>query len=219
MKSVTKGQPGQFAPSGTLMARLLLIRHGQTRLHRADRFWGQTDIELSHNGIRQAEQLRDRLARFKIDVFYASTLSRAINTAEIIASRHKVTVTPVAELCECSFGYVEGLTFKEISQKYPVLARELSEWKAVAFPGGESLDQLNRRVQGFLGKLKEHREGSTVAIITHGGPLRLIICNLLGLGIRHWLQIRVDHASLSIVETYNQGAIINLLNDISHLKP
>jgi len=201
------------------MARLLLIRHGQTKLHRADRFWGRTDIELSNTGIRQAEQLRERLARYKIDAFYTSTLSRAVATAEIIASRHKVQVTPVAELCECSFGYAEGLTFREISQKYPELARELSEWKAVAFPGGESLEQLNQRVRDFLSKLKQHPPEATIAIVAHGGPLRLIVCNLLGMDIAHWLQIRVDNASLSIVETYSERAIINLLNDTSHLKP
>jgi alpha-ribazole phosphatase len=218
MKSGARGQPKQFAPSGALMTRLLLIRHGQTKLHRADRFWGKTDIELSDTGIRQAEQLRDRLARYKINAIYASTLRRAIDTAEIIASRHKVQVTQVAELCECNFGYVEGLTFREIAQKYPELARELTVWKAVAFPGGESLEQLNRRVQSFLDKLKQHQPESTIVIVSHGGPLRLIICHLLGIGVEHWLQIRVDHASLSIVETYPQGAIVNLLNDISHLK-
>jgi alpha-ribazole phosphatase len=215
---MTKAKPGQFAPSGALMARLLLIRHGQTKLHRADRFWGRTDIELSDTGIRQAEQLRDRLARYKIHAIYASTLIRATVTAEIIASRHKLPVTPVAELCECSFGYAEGLTFSEISQKYPELARELSAWKAVAFPGGESLDELNRRVQVFLSRLKEQPPESTIAVIAHGGPLRLIVCHLLGIGIGHWLQIRVDHASLSIAQMYPQGTIINLLNDTSHLK-
>jgi hypothetical protein len=45
-----------------------------------------------------------------------------------------------------------------------------------------------------------------------------MICNLLGIGIEHWLQMRVDHASLSIVETYPQGNVLNLWNDVSHLK-
>jgi alpha-ribazole phosphatase len=200
------------------MARLLLIRHGQTKLHKADRFWGKTDIELSDTGIRQAEQLRDRLSRIKIDTVYASTLLRAAETAEIVASRHKVKVVALKELCECSFGYVEGLTFREISQKYPELAGELASGKAVSFPGGENLEQLNQRVQRFLEKLKTHKPESKIAIIAHGGPLRLLICNLLGLGIEHWLQLRIDHASLSIVETYPQGNILNLLNDTSHLK-
>jgi alpha-ribazole phosphatase len=219
MKSGTKGQPPKFAPTGALMARLLLIRHGQTKLHQADRFWGKTDIELSDTGIRQAEHLRDRLARNKIDAIYTSTLGRAIATAEIIASRHKVKVTPFIELCECNFGYIEGLTFKEISQKYPELAAGLASWKTVTFPGGESLEQLDKRVRSFLEKLKQLKPPSTVAIVAHGGPLRLIICHLLGLGIEHWFQIQVDHASLSIVEMYPQGTILNLLNDTSHLKP
>jgi len=201
------------------MARLLLVRHGQTKLHKADRFWGKTDIELSNIGVRQAEQLRDRLSRIKIDAVYSSTLLRAAATAETIASRHKLKVNPSTELCECSFGYAEGLTFKEISQKFPDLAEELARGTAVSFPGGETLEQLNQRVRGFLAKLELQKPESKVAIVAHGGPLRLMICNLLGLGIQHWLQFRVDHASLSIVETYPEGNILNLLNDVSHLKP
>lgn len=219
MKSGTGDQTGQFAPFGTLNARLLLIRHGQTKLHRSDRFWGKTDIGLSDTGLKQAEQLCNRLARYKIDAIYASTLSRASDTAEIIASRHKVRVVQAEELCECSFGYAEGLTFREISKRYPDLARELGSWKATAFPGGESLEQLNQRVRVFINRLNQHPPESTIAIVSHGGPLRLMVCNLLGIGIENWLRLRIDHASLSILETYPQGAIINLLNDVSHLKP
>jgi broad specificity phosphatase PhoE len=200
------------------MARLMLIRHAQTKLYRADRYWGKTDIELSDVGIRQAEQLGDRLARNKIDVVYSSPLLRAKATAQIIAGRHKVAVTPVADLAECNFGYAEGLTFQEISHKFPELAGELALGKAVSFPGGESLEQLNKRVLKFLEILKPHKPETKVAIVAHGGPLRLMICNLLSLGIEHWLQLCVDHASLSILETYPGGALLNCLNDVSHLK-
>jgi alpha-ribazole phosphatase len=200
------------------MARLLLIRHGQTRLFKTDRFWGHTDIELSVTGIKQAEQLRDRLARIKIDTVYTSTLVRATATAEIIAARHKLQVNALPELCECSFGYAEGLTFKEITQRYPELGVELAAGKAISFPGGESLERLNERVRKFLEKLKQNKPDARIIVVAHGGPLRLMICNLLGLDIGHWLQFRVDHASLSVLETYPQGNILNLLNDISHLK-
>jgi alpha-ribazole phosphatase len=200
------------------MARLLLIRHGQTKLFKADRFWGKTDIDLSEAGIKQAEQLRDRLSRIKIEAVYSSTLLRAAATAEIIASRHKLKVAAFKELNECSFGYAEGLTFTEISHKYPELAADLSNGKAISFPGGESLEQLNQRVRGFLKKLELEKPESKIAIVAHGGSLRLIICNLLGLNIEHWVQFRVDHASLSIIDVYSQGNILNLLNDVSHLK-
>ena len=93
------------------MSRLLVVRHGNTKLNNAKRFWGQTDVELSTDGIRQAEKLRDRLAAEKIDAAYSSTLSRARLTAEIIASKHQLGVTALIELMEINFGYIEGLTF------------------------------------------------------------------------------------------------------------
>ena len=200
------------------MSRLLLVRHGITKLQRGDRFWGKTDIELSSNGIKQAEQLRGRLALEKIVAIYSSTLSRARFTAEIIASEHHLEVIACDELCEANFGYVEGLTFEEIRRLYPALAEELSNWKTGAFPGGENLEQLNYRVQSFLKRLKNHKPNDTIAIVAHGGPLRLIICNLLGLELKHWQQLKVEYASLSIVETYPQATILSLLNDVSHLK-
>jgi len=200
------------------LSKLLLVRHGITRLHRDDRFWGSTDIELSDIGVRQAEKLRDRLAKEKIKAVYTSTLNRARFTAETIASKHKVKITACQELNECNFGYVEGLTFEEIQRLHPELAEELLNWKTVAFPGGENIGQLNSRVQVFLEQLENYKENETVLIVAHGGPLRLIICNLLGLGLEHWLQLRVELASLSIVETYSRGTLLHLLNDTSHLK-
>lgn len=199
--------------------RLLLVRHGITRLHTGDRFWGSTDIALSNAGIKQAGQLRNRLSHEKLSAIYSSPLRRARSTAEIIAAGHKVEVTPCDDLCECNFGYIEGLTFEEIKQKHPALAQELSDRQAVTFPGGETLGQLNGRVRAFLKRLQKHKPDETVLVVAHGGPIRLIICDLLGLGIEHWTQLRVDLASLSIMDTYPESNILSLLNDTSHLVP
>jgi alpha-ribazole phosphatase len=173
---------------------------------------------LSNIGIKQAGQLRARLAAEKITAVYSSTLSRARFTAEIIASEHHLDVRALGELCECNFGYVEGLTYPEIKRIYPALAEELNDRKAVTFPGGESLDQLNKRVMIFLKRLANHKPQDTVTVVAHGGPIRLIICNLMGFELKRWQQLRIDLASLSIVETYPQTAILSLLNDTSHLK-
>jgi alpha-ribazole phosphatase len=199
------------------LSKILLVRHGITKMHTSDRFWGKTDIPLSNAGKKQAWQLRDRLATEKIGAVYSSTLRRARSTAEIIASGREADVAACAELDECDFGYIEGLNYEEIKRRYPALAEELNNWKAVTFPGGESLEQLNTRVQTFLKRLKKHQPPETVLIVAHGGPLRLIICNLLALGLDFWLKIRIDLASLSIVDTYPQATILSLLNDVSHL--
>jgi alpha-ribazole phosphatase len=201
------------------LSRLLLVRHGNTKLNNVKRFWGKTDIELSDDGIRQAEQLRDRLSTQRIDAIYTSNLSRARLTAEIIASKHSIDITTRAELGELNFGWVEGLSFEEIKRLHPDLAEVLSNWNTrPQFPGGESLDELNNRVENFLKLLKKHKPTETMLIVAHAGTLQLMICNLLEINLEHWRQMQLDFASLSIVETYPQGAILSLLNDISHLK-
>lgn len=201
------------------MSRLILVRHGNTTLNSNERFWGATDVELSTEGIMQAEKLRDRLAIEKIDVAYASKLSRTRLTAEIITSKHQIDITTCVELNEINFGVIEGLTFDEISERHPDLAGVLSK-RAIRpkFPGGESLDELDRRVKKFLKRLRKHQPEQTILIVSHAGTLRLMICNLLGIGLEHWRNMRLNLASISVIETYPQGAVLSLLNDISHLK-
>ncbi len=194
------------------------MRHGNTKLNSAGRYWGQTDVELSADGIRQAERLRNRLATQKIDTIYTSNLQRASVTAKIIATNHQVDIVTCPELREIDFGKIEGLTFKEVSQLYPEVAKAWSKRSlTLKYPGGESITELNNRVSKFLEKLEKHTQEETILIVAHSAPLRLLICHLLGIRIQHWRQIRLDLASLSILETYPQGAILNLLNDISHL--
>ena len=201
------------------MSKLLLVRHGNTKLNSAERYWGQTDVELGADGIRQAERLRDRLATHKIDVIYTSNLRRASVTAKIIASTHHLDIITCPELREINFGKLEGLKFNEISQLYPEVTEAWSKWSpALKYPGGESVSELNNRVSKFLERLQKHSPEETILIVAHAAPLRLLICHLLGIGIRHWRQIRLDLASLSILDTYPQGAIVNLLNDTSHLE-
>jgi len=197
---------------------LFLVRHGNTKLNSAGRYWGRTDVELSADGTRQAEQLRDRLAAQKIDIAYTSNLQRASATAKIIATNHQVDIVTCPELREINFGKIEGLTFKEVSQLYPEVAEAWSKWSlTLKYPDGESIVELNNRVSKFLERLEKHTPEETVLIVAHSAPLRLLICHLLGIRIQHWRQIRLDLASLSILDTYPQDAILNLLNDVSHL--
>lgn len=200
------------------MSKLLLVRHGDTQLNSGDRFWGRTDVELSATGMKQAERLRDRLAAQKIDVIYTSNLSRATMTAKIIASNHRLDIVVCPELREINFGKFEGLTFAEINQRYPEAAELWSNWSlTLRFPEGESVRALNNRVNKFLSRLEKHAPEETILIVAHSAPLRLLICHLLRIELRHWRQFHLNLASLSILETYPQGAILNLLNDVSHL--
>ena len=87
----------------------------------------------------------------------------------------------------------------------------------LCYPEGESLVQLDIRLALFKNRLAQHSEQEVVMVVAHSGVLRTLICQLLGLETRNRWNFRIDLASLSIVETYPDAAILSLLNDTSHL--
>lgn len=202
------------------MSRLLLVRHGDTKLNSAERYWGHTDVELSSSGLRQAEQLRDYLTQEKIDAAYSSDLKRASITAEIIASKHKTGLITCPELKEINFGKLEGLNFAEISRLYPEVARLWIERSPqLQYPEGESVSHFRQRIDSFItSRLKGHLPEETILIVAHSGVLRTLICRLLNLDFFTMGKIRLDLASLSIVETYDNFAVLSRLNDQSYLE-
>lgn len=201
------------------MSRLLLVRHGVTEFNSTRRFAGYSDVELGADGREQVERLRHRLAGEKIDAIYSSDLKRALVTAEIISIGRDLDIVTCTELREMNYGDVEGLTFKEIGRRYPELWELITNFdRLLEFPGGESLKGFIERTITFVDRLNKHAPEQTILIVSHNGPLKVLICHLLGIDQSHWLQIRCDNASLSIVETQPRRVILSLLNDTSHLK-
>ena len=192
------------------MTRLLLVRHGESEYNSARRFAGHVDIGLTEGGLRQVERLRERLSGEKIDAVYCSDLRRAQLTAERLIEGRGLSITTCPELREISYGEIEGLAFSEIQQKYPELAKQIRNFDLeMAFPGGETFMEFVRRVETFKERLANHAESDSVLVVAHGGPLRALLCSLLGIGQTCWWQLRVDNASLSIVETFPSRADSN----------
>jgi alpha-ribazole phosphatase len=200
------------------VAKILLVRHGETEKNSAQRYWGKTDVNLGPVGLRQAEQLRDRLATEKIDFVYSSEMRRAVLTARTIASLHSLPETHCSELREIDFGRIEGLDFSEVQEQFPDIAKMwIDRNPNLCYPMGESLTQLDIRLARFKNRLAQHSEKEVVIVVAHSGVLRTLICQLLGLETRNRWNFRIDLASLSVVETYPDAAILSLLNDTSHL--
>lgn len=199
--------------------KLLLVRHGETDLNSAGMFVGHKDGELNALGRKQAEMLRQYLAEEKIDAAYCSDLKRASLTASLVLDKRPIQLVETKQLREIDYGDVDGMTFGEIKQGYPALAQQCVTWSLdLDFPGGENIKQFSKRISSFLKNLEKYDSKETVLVVSHGGALRFLTCTLLGLGLKHWRQLRIDLASLTIIETYPDIAILNCLNDTSHLK-
>jgi len=200
------------------LARLLLVRHGETELNSSLRYWGSTDVALSELGLRQAERLRTRLATEHLDCVYSSDLKRSALTAKTIAFTRGLEVITCPKLREIDFGQIEGLTFDQISQFYPEIVRLWMEQAAeLRYPGGESITELEYRVGLFRKRLDKHNRGETVLIVAHSGVLRTLACQLLNLEARQRWQMRLDLASVTIIDIHRKTVVLTALNDVSHL--
>ncbi|MFY9140392.1 MAG: alpha-ribazole phosphatase [Thermacetogeniaceae bacterium] len=200
------------------MTKLLLVRHGETIWNHVSRYQGHTDVELSDTGREQARLLADRLRSEKIKAVYSSDLKRAYETASILAAPHQLKVQIAEELREINFGVWEGLTFKEISEKYKELAEKWYQSPAsVRIPKGETFFEVKERAYNAIMKLLKENDPGTIIVVAHGGTIRAIICGLLDIDLNHAFRIQQDNTALNIIQ-YNKGFIVlSLLNDTNHL--
>lgn len=193
-----------------MATRLILIRHGQTAWSVKKKYCGHSDVELDETGIRQAERLREKLRSFhseKVVQVYSSDSKRAKNFAEIVF--RGMSVRTLSALREMNFGIFEGLTYREIMRKYPgIYSRWLSNLSGI--PGGEGLNEFQKRVKNAIARIISLNQNKTVALVTHSGPIRVIIKDVLNL--KDIWGIKTDLACVYIIEFGKKKAIVKLLN-------
>ena len=141
------------------MTELLLVRHGETDWNAEGRLQGHTDRPLNEYGRRQAKELADRLASEHVDAIYASDLSRARETAEIVGARLGLTVAIDPGLREKHWGNWEGLTGDE---------------RAAVEHVGESTEEHRDRVMAAIRRIVVRHPSQRIVVVTHGGSLRRI---------------------------------------------
>lgn len=203
----------------TQATRFLLLRHGQTPMSAARQYSGLSNPALSDLGQKQAQAAAKRLsASGGIEAIVASPLKRTQQTAQAVADAIGLPVETNRGLIEMNFGDWDGLTFAEAHAADPELH---SAWLAdtkIAPPGGESLQQVFRRVRNTLDELREQYEGKTVLLVSHVTPIKAILRVALDTNVGVFHRMHLDLASLSIAEFYADGpTCVRLMNDTSHL--
>jgi broad specificity phosphatase PhoE len=175
---------------------------------------------LHERGRKQAEALAARLASIPLDRIYTSDLGRALETTKIVASRQmrSVPVLPIPDLRECNYGLWEGLNLEEIGLRF---ADDLQAWlrggRIGSPPGGEDFISLGKRAGRVFDEAA--REGKTILISAHRGPLRAILCHALGIEQTFRSRFFVTNCSLSAIECHPEHRPrLILLNDTSHLQ-
>lgn len=192
--------------SPNLPRRIFLIRHGETAWTLSRQHTGLKDIPLTPQGEKQAALLGKRLQKERFTHIFSSPLQRALRTC------HLCDLRPILDpdLVEWDYGAYEGLTSKEIAQKEP-------NWNLFTHPvpGGESLEEIGRRADRCLSKLK--CLSGDIALFSSGHILRVLTARFLDLPPQEGMHWVLSTASLSILSYEHGNPALFLWNDIHHL--
>ncbi len=201
--------------------RLIVVRHGETAANRSYRHIGSSDEPLSEHGSEKARQLADSLAMLPIKAIYSSPLQRAYRTATTIAERLELEVERVDDLRENSFGAWEGLTRAEVIARSQEDARQLEAWErdaTIAPPGGESLAATQQRVCIAVEQLSQAHPEQTIALISHVGPIKALLCLALGAPLSTASRIFLDPATVNVIDWRDsEHTTVRLVNSHAHL--
>ncbi len=192
--------------------RLLLIRHGEAG--RPGVLHGHVDVPLTDRGREQVHRLARRLADEALDAVYSSDLSQARDTARILAEKRGLPVVEDPAFRELAMGVWDGVPVDDLARREPdALRRWWEDPVRTAPPGGESLEDLARRVLPALEAVVRRHPGQTVALVAHGGVNRVILLHRLRAPLEAFHHMAQDPACLNRIRFFGDGSwVVELLN-------
>lgn len=198
------------------MGTVYVIRHGEAAGNAEHRFIGQTQMELTERGRRQAEAVANRLREEPIERLLASDLNRAVKTLEPLSRVVGLEIEPSADLREIDNGEWSGLLPTEIEAGWPDLWRDYTDGADVDRPGGERWRDVAARVIPVVSPLLADDGVSVVA--SHGGPSLILALWAAGIevdgNIFRSRLAALDNCSITVIDP---GPRLVAFNDVGHL--
>lgn len=200
--------------------QLILVRHGETDWNVTLQYQGLAPVPLNERGRTQAARAAERLRARSITALYASDLPRAWETAGVIGEAVGVPPVAVPDLREIDVGQWQGLTPEELHERFPEHMAEYERDPANTVRlGGESYAQLQQRaVRAFRWMEAQHNAGDTIVVVSHGGTIRTIICEVIGLELRHFGRLWLDNGGFCVLQRRKENWRLLRLNDAAHLE-
>jgi alpha-ribazole phosphatase len=193
--------------------QLFLLRHGEVESRYQKVFGGRIDMDLSPQGQAQAKALANYLKGKPFDAIYCSPMKRAQQTLAPLLSFYEISATTIPDLCEVHFGDWTGLSWQEVHDKFQVSAFQwLEMMEKAAVPNGECSRTFRARIEPHLKNILETHAGKKIAIVCHGGVIRMILSILLHLPLPKLAHFEIEYASVTELHLHPHKAEVQLLN-------
>lgn len=197
------------------MARLVLLRHGESQWNLENRFTGWVDVPLSPKGIEEAKSAGEKLRDVRFNRAFTSVLTRANETLRIVLETIGQTDIPIEKdkaLNERMYGELQGLNKAETAKKYG--DEQVKIWRRsydVKPPGGESLkDTAERALPYYEQMIKPHLlKGDTIIIAAHGNSLRALVMELDQLSKAEVLELNIPTGVPLLYEFDANGKVLS----------
>lgn len=185
------------------MTKVVLIRHGRSTANAAGVLAGRAPgVRLDEVGRAQAEDVGKALQGVRLAAAYTSPIERCVETAHLAGFADAEVVDGISE---CDYGEWTGAKLEDLSSQ-EVWADVQARPSVVAFPGGESMQEMFRRTTSAVAEVvQRHEKDDVVAVFSHGDPIKAILAHAFGMELDQFQRLHVHPAGISVVD-YHQGA-------------
>ena len=197
------------------ITKIYFVRHGQTKANKDRLLFGQLNWDLNNEGVIQARRAAHKLSKVKPDYIISSPLKRAIHTAKIIALGRKPVSKIIIDknLMEKSEGLWEGKNYWEVRKDDP---KGYKQWLKDPYrnkpPRGESVVDLDKRVNKFYKIVLKKYAGKNIIVVCHSGPIRLFILQLLKADVDKFWHLKVENGSITEIHLSKKHAMVWAVN-------
>jgi broad specificity phosphatase PhoE len=199
---------------------LYFLRHGETQASQTGGYCGVLDVDLTPEGHQMAAEFAAAYKSLPWTAVFCSPLRRSIDTARPLCDAVGLEIKLRDGLKEIAYGQWEGKTPAEVNQQFH---DEYVSWLADpgwnSPTGGERGVDIARRSSMVLDEIERTYPSGNVLVVSHKATTRIMLCSLLGIDVgRYRDRISMPVASVNVVEMTEQGPLLKLLGDRSHLQ-
>jgi broad specificity phosphatase PhoE len=199
---------------------LYFLRHGETQASQIGGYCGTLDPDLSPEGYEMARDFAAAYKGLAWEAIFCSPLKRAVATAQPLCEAVGLTPHLREGLKEIAYGQWEGKTPEEVNRQFhDEYVRWLADpgWNAPT--GGERGVDVARRSSMVLEEIERTQPSGNVLVVSHKATARIMLCSLLGIDVgRYRDRLSMPVAALSLVEMTDQGPLLRVLGDRTHLR-
>ena len=193
---------------------LYLVRHGSNDYLAKSLLAGRSpEVHLNEQGKAEAERVANTFSNIGIQRIFSSPLERALETAEPTAKRLGLEIEIAPEILEINFGDWTGRSLRELDRD-PAWKNFNSYRSGTRIPNGETMLESQSRMVGFIEKILRDNPSQTVALFSHGDPIKSVLAYYLGIPLDLFTRIEISPGSYSILRLQPWGPQIVAINRV-----